>query len=131
KDRVAVVAGAAEFPNIRWHVVYPYIAVFEAMALNTTARIPSAQDVFHTRLYRVAVMRRMRIIHRHDVGRDRRSYRIIVIRDDPNTARALDQKARMAEKGDRNRFLCAGSREAQRPPRNYAGARRVRRPRDH
>src|SRR5690348_13689472 len=90
KDRVAVVAGAAEFPNIRRYVVDPYIAVFEAMALNTTARIPSAQDVFHARLYRVAVMRRMRIIHRHDVGRDRRPYRIVIIRNDPNPARALD-----------------------------------------
>jgi hypothetical protein len=37
----------------------------------------------------------------------------------------------MAEKGDRNRFLGTGSREAQRPPGNNAGARRVRRRRDH
>jgi hypothetical protein len=69
----------------------------------------------------------MRIVHRDDIGRDRRSYRIVIIRDDPNTARALDQKTRMAEKGNRNRFLGAGSREAQRPPGNDAGARRVRR----
>jgi hypothetical protein len=29
----------------------------------------------------------------------------------------------MAEKGDRNRFFRAGTREAQRPPSHYSGAR--------
>ena len=131
KNRVAVVPGAAELPNIRRHIVDPYVAVLEAMARNSAARIPSAQDVFHSRLDRIAVVSRMGIIHCDDVGRDRRSYRIVVIRNDPNTARALDQKTRMAEKGDRYRFFCAGSREAQRPPGNHPGARRLRRRRDH
>jgi hypothetical protein len=73
----------------------------------------------------------MGIVHCDDVGGDRRSYRVVVIGDNANTARALDQKARMAEKGDRNRVLYAGSREAQRPPGNYSGARRLRRRRDY
>src|SRR4051794_9537805 len=92
KDRVAVIAGAAELPNVGWHVMDPYIAVFEPVGRNSAARIPSAQDVFHSRLYRIAVMRRMRIIHRYDVGCDWRSYRIVVIRDDPNPARAFDEE---------------------------------------
>jgi hypothetical protein len=88
------------------------------MDRNSAARIPSAQDEFHPRLDRFAVMGRMRIVHRGDVGRDRRSYRIVVIRVDPNAARALDHKTRMAEKGNRNRFLCRRSRKPQRPPGN-------------
>jgi hypothetical protein len=73
----------------------------------------------------------MRIVHRNNVGRDRRSYRIVVIGDHPNTARALDQKARMAEKGDRNCLLCRRSRKPQRSARKDTGARRLRRRRDH
>ena len=81
---------------------------------------PSRARRISRRLDRIAVMRRMGIVHRHDVGRDRRSYRIVVIRDDPNSARALDQKARMAEKGDRDRFL------RHRPPRGAAAEPRQR-----
>ena len=85
------------------------------MARNSAAGIPAAQDKFHPGLDRVAVVRRMRVVHRHDVGRDRRPDRVVVIGDDANSARAFDQKARMAEKGDRDRALRSGGSEAHWP----------------
>src|SRR6185369_6412225 len=44
--------------------------------------------------------------------------------------RALDQKARMTEEGERDRLLRAGGSKAQRPARDHPGARRLRRRRD-
>src|SRR5271156_1302128 len=62
KNRGAVVTGATELPHIRRHIVDPHVGLFEPMACNSAARIPSAQDVFDARLYRIAAMRRMRIV---------------------------------------------------------------------
>ena len=127
KDGVSVIARAAEFSDISRNIVDAHITVFEAMGRDTARGIPAAQDVFDARLDRIAVMRRMGVVHRHDVRRHRRPYRVVVIGDDANSARALDQEARMTEKADRNRIFRAGSCKAQRPPGNDPAARRLRR----
>src|SRR5438309_5335280 len=121
KNRVTIVADAAEFAYIGRNVVDANIAVLEAMGRNASRGVPAAQYIFDPRFDCVAVMRRMSVVHRHNIGRQRRPNRVVVIRHDPNAGRALYQKARMAKKGDRDRFLGAGSREAQRRSGYEAG----------
>ena len=50
-------------------------------------------------------MRRVGIVHRDDIRRHRSADHIVVVGDDTHPSRALDQKAGMAEKGQRDGTL--------------------------
>src|SRR5204862_6882920 len=101
KDRVAVVARAPRptiLAHIGRHVVDLDIAVIDMMRRDAARRVPAAQHKFDAGLDRIGVMRRMRVVHRHDVGRYRRADHVVVIGDDRHALRALNEKARMPEK---------------------------------
>ncbi len=46
----------------------PDVAILQMMVRHPAARIPAAQYEFDARLDHVGIMRRMRVVHRHDVG---------------------------------------------------------------
>src|SRR3984893_4809718 len=132
EDRVAVIPGPPELSDIGWNVADAHIAVIQMMAGDPAPRVPASEHVFDPGLDPVAVMRRMGIVHRGDVRRRRGPDRGVVVVDDPPPRRALDQKARMAEKGDRYRALGDAAGEAQwpEPAGDKPGARGLRRRRD-
>ena len=105
EDRVAVVAGLAETAHIGRDVVHPDIAVLQIVVRHPAARVPAAQYEFDAGLDIVGVMRRMRVVHRHDVGRHLRPVDAVIVGDDAHPLGAFDQKAGMAEIGQRRRLL--------------------------
>ena len=90
-------------------------------------RVPTPKDVFDPGLDRLAVVHRMGVVHRDDIGRHRSADRVVVVGDDAHPRGALDQKARVAEKRDRDAALGtrAGEMEQPIPAGNDPGARRL------
>src|ERR1700730_17691636 len=132
EDRVAVVAGPAELSDIGRNVAEAHIVVIQMMAGDPARRVPAPQHVFDPGLDPVAVMRRMGIVHRDNIRRRRSADHIVVVGDDAHPRRALDQKARMPDKGDRDRTPGESAGEVQQPEPagDDSRARRLRRRRD-
>ena len=58
---------------------------------------PAAQHVLDAGIGPVGVVRRVRVVHRHDVGQHRRPHIVVVVGGDAHELRALDQEGRVAD----------------------------------
>ena len=100
EDRVAVVAGAVEVAHVGRHVAHMHVLVRQVVDDRAGLVAPALQRVGDAGLDAHAVMRRVRVVHRHDVGRQRRAHIVVVVGDDLHAAGGLDQEAGMADIGD-------------------------------
>ena len=117
EDRVAVALGAAApVPDVGRNVPHPHVLIRHVMLGRLLVRRPAAQHVFDRRIGTVRVMGRVGMVHRDDVGQDRRPEIVVVVGRDAHAARALDQKRRVANVsqpdlpvGERRDLECRGN----------------------
>ncbi len=115
EDRVAGVLGAAAaiVADIGRHVVDVDVAEGDVVVRHAARRIPAAQDQLDPGIGKIGVMRRVGVVHRHDVGNEVRPDVAVIVGDDADAAWALDEEAGMAEKADADmarRAPCGGPR---------------------
>ena len=93
--------GAAVEPaDIGRHVAHAQILVVHVDARRLFVLHPAAQHVLDRQIGIVRVMRRVRGVHGHDVGQNRRPDVIVVVGGDAHQLRAFDQEGGVADIGD-------------------------------
>ena len=98
EDRIAVPLGAAvPSADIGRHVAHAHVLVLQVDARRLLVVGPAAQHVLDARIGTVGVVRRVRVVHRHDVGQHRRPDVVVVVGRDAHQLRALDQEGRVAD----------------------------------
>jgi hypothetical protein len=105
EDRIAVLlhhclGAEAITANIGGHVADQDIADGERTARRTIAVVPAAQHMGDARIGIERVVRRVRAVHRHDIGRLARSVGAAEIGGDGDVAGRLDDVGGMAGIGD-------------------------------
>ncbi len=114
EDRVAAVLGAAAaVADVGGHVADPHVAELHVVVRRSLAGVPAAQHQLDAGVDVVGVVAGVRVVHRHHVGRVLRPEVAVVVRDDGDAARALDEEAGMAEEGKADLRFFGGKARAE------------------